>query len=505
MNWKPSIESSPVSLPSRLSPIRSASLANFSGRLRNRIPTQMRRAIPIYLICITILMVVFKASVVPVSLLNSPAHKRQSSRVPLDRVGQADFPKKIWQSWKLDPLNFEKRDFDTARTWTTKNPGYRYEVLTDNNDLVYVEEMFGPHGFNRPDIIDFYRSVNAAIIKADLLRYMVMYAEGGVYADIDVEALKPIDRFIPVRYNPADIDMVVGVEIDQPQFRDHPVLGVKSMSFCQWTFMCRPQLPVMMQLIENIMAWLSSIAAKQNVPISEVVLDFDQVITGTGPSAFTTAVLDKMNQGSDRGEKITWDTFHAMDESKVVGRVLVLDVEKFAAGQGHSDSGNHNARGVLVKHHYHASNWPSKHPRFKHPAYGEVEQCNWDPVCVKQWDENVEAYKNLPAEEQNKILEAHEHARNLEMEEAAKKQEKELELERFLQAVKKQEDEARARAQEAGRQANSQAQPESDGSESESLPRSPPPPPPSQRLPGTLSQGEFPLPPAQAPQVIPPP
>jgi hypothetical protein len=30
--------------------------------------------------------------------------------------------------------------------------------------------------------------------------------------------------------------------------------------------------------------------------------------------------------------------------------VLVLDVEKFAAGQGHSNSGNHGSRSALVKH-----------------------------------------------------------------------------------------------------------------------------------------------------------
>ncbi len=100
------------------------------------------------------------------------------------------------------------------------------------------------------------------------------------------------------------------------------------------------------------------------------------VISGTGPSAFTAAVLDEMNRHvGPFSEKITWDTFHALDESKIVSRVLVLDVEKFAAGQGHSDSCNHDARGALVQHHYHASNWPSKHPRFKHPVYGEVEIC----------------------------------------------------------------------------------------------------------------------------------
>jgi hypothetical protein len=82
----------------------------------------------------------------------------------------------------------------------------------------------------------------------------------------------------------------------------------------------------------------------------------------------------------------------------------VLDVEAFAAGQGHSDSGNHNARGALVKHHYHASNWPSRHPRFRHPVYGEVERCNWDIACVQKWDRDVENFKNLPLEEQQERI-----------------------------------------------------------------------------------------------------
>lgn len=317
------------------------------------------------------------------------------------------FPKKVWQTWKTDPLQFDERDSTTARTWIQKNPGFRYEVLTDTNDMGYVEYHFGPGGLNRPDIVEMYRSIDATIIKADLLRYMVMYAEGGVYADIDVEALKPISRFIPDhRYDENDIDMVIGVEIDQPDFKDHPILGKKSQSFCQWTFMARPRLPVMLELIESIMGWLADLAKQQNVPVSEVVLDFDQVIAGTGPSAFTGAVIRQMNMDRPKGTPdITWDMFHELDESKIVSRVLVLDVEAFAAGQGHSDSGNHNSRGALVKHHYHASNWPSRHPRFNHPAYGPVEQCNWDPECVRKWDEDTAAFALLNEEEKKKTIE----------------------------------------------------------------------------------------------------
>lgn len=318
------------------------------------------------------------------------------------------FPRRIWQTWKVNPFGFDERDHTVAKTWPQKNPGHRYEVLTDQNDLYYVESHFGPTGLNRPDIVHTYRTLTAKIIKADLLRYLIMYIEGGVYADIDVEALRPIERFIPSRFEERDVDMVIGIEIDQPEFKDHPILGPKSMSFCQWTFMCKPKQPVMLHLVDNIIRWINEVAQVQQVPLSEVQLDFDAVLTGTGPSAFTSAILQYMSEKV--GYEVQWNTFHAMDESKIVGGILVLTVEAFAAGQGHSDSGNHNAKQALVKHHYHASKWPTNHPRYKHPVYGEVEQCNWIAECVRTWDENKAAFDSLSPEEQQKQISAHEAA-----------------------------------------------------------------------------------------------
>ncbi|KAI1076657.1 glycosyltransferase family 32 protein [Whalleya microplaca] len=389
---------------SPISPL-SPRLASTTAKFRNRVPTQVRRTIALYLTCVCVLLLILNTDIIPSVPSPSRVFKREKPiQKPVEPSSAGAFPKKIWQTWKIDPFSFEERDSTTAKTWTTKNPDYRYEILTDSNDVTYVEQHFGPEGFNRLDFVDLYRSVSATIIKADLLRYLIMYAEGGVYADIDVEALKPVHKFIPERYDEADIDMVIGVEIDQPGFKDHKILGKKSQSFCQWTFMAKPHLPVMLRLVENIQEWLTDIAKKQNVPISDVVLDFDEVISGTGPSAFTVAILDDMNKRRKDGAAITWDDFHDLDESKLVSGVLILDVEAFAAGQGHSDSGNHNARGALVKHHYHASNWPSRHPRFNHPMYGEVEKCNWDVECVRKWDEDVETFKLFPPDEQQKRI-----------------------------------------------------------------------------------------------------
>ncbi|KAB8294797.1 hypothetical protein EYC80_006758 [Monilinia laxa] len=369
--------------------------SQFGGRL----PKQIQRALPIYAVLILLILIISNVQNLKPSTIS---HAKRSTQKILKGPTTREFPRKIWQTWKVDPLGFAERDLLSARTWTQLNPGHRYEVLTDNNDMYYVETHFGPGELDRPDIVDMYRSLKVQIIKADLLRYLIMYVEGGVYTDIDVEALKAVSSWIPDRYTVGDVDMVVSVEIDQPEFKNHPILGKKSQSFCQWTFMCKPRLPVMLALVDNILEWLNDVAAEQNVPISEIKLDFDEVISGTGPSAFTDAILKEMSVKT--GSTVDWTTFHAMRESKLVGGFLVLTVEAFAAGQGHSDSGNHNARGALVKHHYHASEWPLLHPRFSHPIYGEVERCNWEPECVRIWDENMAAFDALSPEEKEKQI-----------------------------------------------------------------------------------------------------
>ena len=417
------------------------------------LPKKIRKCIPIYLGCVFFFFFLLNLDLV--FLIPGPSSLMGSKEPPRQKLPGSTFPQKIWQTWKVDPLMFGIIETSRAMTWVNQNPEMRYEVITDNNDMTYVEQHFGPAGFNRPDIVDFYRNVNLRIIKADLLRYMVLYAEGGVYADIDAEAIKPFHRFVPERHNELDYDLIIGVEVDMPEFRNHPILGQKSQSFCQWTIVSRAQHPVMLRLIEGIMKWYKGIAKKQRVPISKVSLDFDQVITGTGPSAFTAAVLQEMNRVT-AGPKVTWDDFHSLGESKVVGRVLVLTVEAFCAGQGHSDSGNHGSRGALVKHHYHASNWPSKHPRYRHPAYGQVEECNWNVDCVEQWDKDVAAFKKLP-ESQKKAIIDEQNRKVLEKQEKHDQQVKQLE--QFAkQQLQQQQDQQQQDQQQQDQQQQDQQQ-----------------------------------------------
>ncbi|PBP17980.1 glycosyltransferase sugar-binding region containing DXD domain-containing protein [Diplocarpon rosae] len=371
------------------------------GRFRK----QFRRALPVYFACALLLLLYTQIDhferfrQTPGEVLKRILAYQQ----PVSRENNTRFPRKIWQTWKMDPLDFEERESSRARSWPQLNPGHRYEVLTDSNDMAYVETHFGPGGvLDRPDILETYRTLNTTIIKADLLRYLIMYAEGGVYADIDVENLRAVETWIPPQFQESDVDLIVSVEIDEPAFVNHTILGQKSQSFCQWTFMAKPKHPVMLRLIDHVLHWLNEVAQKQAVPISHIELNFDEVITGTGPSAFTGAILAEMAVQTHR--RLYWDTFHALTAPVLVGNILVLTVDAFAAGQGHSNSLTHDSPNALVRHHYHASLWPSRHPRFSHPAYGMVEECNWEPACVQNWTDNTAAFGSLSFDEKVRLI-----------------------------------------------------------------------------------------------------
>jgi hypothetical protein len=47
----------------------------------------------------------------------------------------------------------------------------------------------------------------------------------------------------------------------------------------------------MMRLIDNILAWLRGLEIEQHKHLSQLEFDFDAVLSGTGPSAFTEAIL----------------------------------------------------------------------------------------------------------------------------------------------------------------------------------------------------------------------
>lgn len=89
----------------------------------------------------------------------------------------------IWIGDKVMPTEF----CDNISSWLRLHPMWRAMIWDDK--MVTNLKMVRP---------DRYHSAQVIVRKSDVLRYEILNSLGGVYVDVDVECLKPIDELIAV-------------------------------------------------------------------------------------------------------------------------------------------------------------------------------------------------------------------------------------------------------------------------------------------------------------------
>jgi hypothetical protein len=97
------------------------------------------------------------------------------------------FPRIIHQTWKRPQVYRPLRK--CMDSFYKLNPGWEIRFYTDADCESFVREW-------HPEFLDTYLSYPAGILRADIFRVLVLWTVGGVYADIDVECLRPIDELL---------------------------------------------------------------------------------------------------------------------------------------------------------------------------------------------------------------------------------------------------------------------------------------------------------------------
>ena len=250
--------------------------------------------------------------------------------------------------YKLGPKGLS----DDAKSWIDTcfrlNPTFRHEFLTDASGEYYVTEYYA----SRPDIVSTYHELTVPILKADLLRYLILYAEGGIWSDLDVscEDGKTIHEWIPEHLK-ADTNLVVGLEFDWKYEND----DFLHSQFASWTIMARPGSQHMQMVIDDIVSGIHDKTVEHNVTISELTTEMvGDVVDITGPKRMTRSIVRSLGMMLER----TVDDRDISDlkEPRLVGDVLVLPGNAFAASQ----SGYPEDQGPkLVTHHY-AGTWKNE-------------------------------------------------------------------------------------------------------------------------------------------------
>lgn len=261
--------------------------------------------------------------------------------------GNTAFPSKVWQTSKDPVTSLDEKTWSIIKSWTDHNPGFRHEFLTSDISDTYVRENFP----DDQEIKDTFLSLETSILRADLIRYLVLYADGGIYNDLDVKCLKPVKDWLPSTLaNKASV--VVGIEVDKKVDDNFHRLG-----FASWTIMTKPKHPAMEYVVQSVVKNLKTLAEAQKTTIAGVHVQYDDVIANTGPRAFTQALLGYLSQST--GTKVNYLNFTKITEPTLMDDILVLPINSFGSGQGHSGSGSPKAESALAQHLWRGS-WKEK-------------------------------------------------------------------------------------------------------------------------------------------------
>lgn len=201
------------------------------------------------------------------------------------------------------------------------NPDHRYELLTDGAAETYVLDRFA----DDRRIVDAYMGINDFILRADLIRYLALLKDGGVYNDLDVGCVKPIDLWIPPKFKD-DTSVVLGVEVDN----DYGHNRSKLFELVNWTIMARRNQPFMRYLVDRVIDNLETATSKHNTTLANFKPQRQEVIDVTGPMALTEAVYQYLSQQTQT--VVTWKNFTKMKRPRLISGILILPINAFGAG-----------------------------------------------------------------------------------------------------------------------------------------------------------------------------
>ncbi|RLV89255.1 Initiation-specific alpha-16-mannosyltransferase [Spathaspora sp. JA1] len=248
-------------------------------------------------------------------------------------------PQQVWKMWKvgLDSEDFPPELRKYHQTWTDTSPEYEYLIKTNDECDTMVQELYA----DIPDIVHAYNILPKTILKCDFSRYLILFAYGGTYADIDTKLLQPLKDWIPSNPsyldNPLNLGLVVGIEQHMANWYKYYTRPVQINT---WTFSVRKRHPMLAELISQITQETLNREETDQLEAVFAKSPQDDIINWTGPGRFTDCVFNYLNNilQSDFNNfetLINYDFFVKIKNPVTISDAMVLPVRCQNAGKKH--------------------------------------------------------------------------------------------------------------------------------------------------------------------------
>jgi len=232
----------------------------------------------------------------------------------------------IIQSWRT-PITSDDGFFES---WERHNPTFAHLLYNDTTEAERVTEI---GNFDLREVSRTYFELldKKIVLRSDFFRYLAIWADGGIWADVDTWAQRPFDEWIGMADGSqsaeeleSEVGMIIGLEcMTGPD-------GGQWDSVAQYVFAAKQGHPILLELIARIIEKAGDIA--NHLDSVEQLMN-REVLHMTGPGIFTDVIAEWIKSQWDGSFNLHRD-WRAMSNATLFGDVLVLPIWAFGSGVG---------------------------------------------------------------------------------------------------------------------------------------------------------------------------
>ncbi|CCE65987.1 hypothetical protein TPHA_0O00150 [Tetrapisispora phaffii CBS 4417] len=241
---------------------------------------------------------------------------------PTDKKQQLELKKKIEQA-RAEGKEISQEMSDTEQVdlnkWEAKNPGFVHEVFNHVVMKALVQHFYA----NIPAVVEAFETLPSDILKVDFFKYLILYARGGVYADIDTDPIQAIPNWIPENVNPKSVGLLIGIEHDA-ELPGWENFYVRRLQFGTWIIQAKPGHPIIKEVIARITE--ETLKRKRENNLNVNLRNNLNLMSWTGSALFTDTIFAYFNNYLKSGisTPVTWREFHKLTEPVLLSDVLVF-------------------------------------------------------------------------------------------------------------------------------------------------------------------------------------